>query len=54
MKQGLKTITIFLLLISIAGILSWYSIRQMNRVFKPIRVGVSAGPQAEILVSCTK
>ena len=49
MTQRLKTITFFLLLISIAGLLSWHSIRHMNRVYKPIKVGVSAGPQAEIM-----
>lgn len=49
MKQRLKTIFFFLFLISIAGLLSWHSIRHMNRVYKPIKVGVSAGPQAEIM-----
>jgi D-methionine transport system substrate-binding protein len=45
----LKLITIFIILVAIAGLLSWHSLQYMNRVFKPIKVGVSTGPQFEIL-----
>lgn len=49
MGHRLKLITIFIILVAIAGLLSWHSLQYMNRVFKPIKIGVSAGPQSEIL-----
>jgi D-methionine transport system substrate-binding protein len=45
----LKLITTFFLLLLIAGLLSWYGQERMNHVYKPIKVGVSAGPQSEIM-----
>jgi D-methionine transport system substrate-binding protein len=45
----LKLITTFFMLVAIAGLLSWHSLQHMNRVYKPIKVGVSAGPQSEIM-----
>lgn len=49
MGYRLKLITTFFILIGIAGLLSWHSQQHMNRVYKPIKVGVSAGPQSEIM-----
>jgi len=45
----LRLITTCFILVAIAGLLSWHSQQHMNRVYKPIKVGVSAGPQSEIM-----
>ncbi|GMA97897.1 MetQ/NlpA family ABC transporter substrate-binding protein [Pelosinus sp. IPA-1] len=49
MGKRLKILTTFLLLVVIAALLSWHSLQHMNSVYKPIKVGVSAGPQSEIM-----
>lgn len=49
MGKRLPIITAFLILVSIAALLSWHSSLHMNRVYKPIKVGVSAGPHFEIM-----
>ncbi len=49
MGKRLPIITAFLMLVSIAALLSWHSWLHMNRVYKPVKVGVSAGPHFEIM-----
>lgn len=49
MGKRLPIITAFLMLVSIAALLSWHSWLHMSRVYKPIKVGVSAGPHFEIM-----
>jgi D-methionine transport system substrate-binding protein len=49
MGKRLPIITTFLILVSIAALLSWHSSLHMNRVYKPIKVGVSAGSHFEIM-----
>ena len=49
MGKSLKILTTFLLLVAVAVLLSWHSLQHMNSVYKPIKVGVSAGPQSEIM-----
>jgi D-methionine transport system substrate-binding protein len=49
MGKRLPIVTAFFILLSIAVLLSWHSWLHMNRVYKPIKVGVSAGAHFEIM-----
>ena len=49
MGKRLQIITTFIILAGIALLLSWHSSLHMNRVYKPIKVGVSAGPHFAIM-----
>lgn len=49
MGKRLQIITTFIILAGIAMLLSWHSSLHMSRVYRPIKVGVSAGPHFVIM-----
>jgi D-methionine transport system substrate-binding protein len=49
MGKRLQIVTTFFILASIAALLSWHSSLHMSRVYRPIKVGVSAGPHFAIM-----
>ncbi len=49
MGKRLQIFTTFFILASIAALLSWHSSLHMSRVYRPIKVGVSAGPHFAIM-----
>ncbi|MCC5465180.1 MetQ/NlpA family ABC transporter substrate-binding protein [Pelosinus baikalensis] len=49
MGKRLQIVTTFFILASIAALLSWHSSLHMIRVYRPIKVGVTAGPHFAIM-----